>query len=240
VTVTPQLKAIVLAGVLAVLGAAGAFMTLTMNQAGASDNVPATITPLKERRAAATLTPAKAASANPAVKPKAKLKAKPKPKPNPNVVAARKKGLPLSVARALGKSKVAVIELYSKSDPVDGIALAEAQSGAKLAGAAFVSIDVDKDGDPAALTKVLGSLPPAPAALVYVRPGILFLTMPGFNDRTTVQQASQNAAVPGAAEQAEAAAQAAAAAAAAAQAAAAAAAAAPPTTPAATPETPTP
>jgi hypothetical protein len=236
VTVTPQLKAIVLAGVLAVLGAAGAFMTLTMNQAGASDNVPATITPLKERRAAATLTPAKAASANPAVKPKAK----PKPKPNPNVVAARKKGLPLSVARALGKSKVAVVELYSKSDPVDGIALAEAQSGAKLAGAAFVSIDVDKDGDPAALTKVLGSLPPAPAALVYVRPGILFLTMPGFNDRTTVQQASQNAAVPGAAEQAEAAAQAAAAAAAAAQAAAAAAAAAPPTTPAATPETPTP
>lgn len=235
-TVTPQLKAIVLAGVLAVLGAAGAFMTLTMNQAGASDNVPATITPLKERRAAATLTPAKAASANPAVKPKAK----PKPKPNPNVVAARKKGLPLSVARALGKSKVAVVELYSKSDPVDGIALAEAQSGAKLAGAAFVSIDVDKDGDPAALTKVLGSLPPAPAALVYVRPGILFLTMPGFNDRTTVQQASQNAAVPGAAEQAEAAAQAAAAAAAAAQAAAAAAAAAPPTTPAATPETPTP
>jgi hypothetical protein len=236
VTVTPQLKAIILAGVLAVLGAAGAFMTLSMNQAGAADSVPATITPLKERRAAATLTPAKAASAKPAVK----AKSKPKPKPNANVVAARKKGLPLSVAQALGKRKVAVVELYSKSDAVDGIALAEAQSGAKLGGAAFVAIDVDKDGDPAALTKLIGSLPPAPAVLVYVRPGTLFLTMPGFNDRTTVQQASQNAAVPGAGAQAEAAAQAAAAAAAAAQAAASAAAAAPPTTPAATPETPTP
>jgi len=240
VTVTPQLKAIVLAGVLAVLALGLGFMTLSMNQAGASDSVPPTITPLKERRAAATLTPAKAASASPAAKPAPKPKAKPKPKPNPNVVAARKAGLPRSVAQALGKSKVAVVELYSKSDAVDGIALAEAQSGAKLGGAAFVAIDVDKDGDPAALTKLIGSLPPAPAVLVYVRPATLFLTMPGFNDRTTVQQASQNAAVPGAGAQAEAAAQAAAAAAAAAQAAAAAAAAAAATTPAATPETPTP
>jgi hypothetical protein len=75
VTVTPQLKAIVLAGVLAVLALGLGFMTLSMNQAGASDSVPPPITPLKQR--AAALTPAKAASADP--KPKPKPKAKPKP-----------------------------------------------------------------------------------------------------------------------------------------------------------------
>lgn len=230
-TVTPQLKAIVLAGGLAVLALGLGFFTLSMNQAGADDSVAAPIPTLKQRAAAAAAHhPAKAVPA------KAKPKVKPKPKPNRFFLAARGEKLPVSIARQLGVNAVAVVELYSSSDDVDALALAEAQSGAKLGGAAFVAVDVDKDGDSAALTKVLGALPPAPAVLVYVRPGKLFLTMPGFNDRTTVQQAAQNAALPGAAAQAEAAAEAAAAAQAAAQAAAAAPpAATPPVTPTETP-----
>ena len=86
-----------------------------------------------------------------------------------------------------------VVELYSPDDTVDGLARGEAQSGAALAGAGFVAVNVAKDGDSAALTKVLGSLPPAPAALVYARPAALFVTLPGFNDHTTVEQAAMNA-----------------------------------------------
>jgi hypothetical protein len=99
------------------------------------------------------------------------------------------------VAVALAASPVAVVELTSKQDPVAQLAFGEAQAGAKLGGASFVSVDVDHDGGAVAvLTRLIGSLPVAPAALVYARPGSLVLTLPGFNDRTTVQQAAANAA----------------------------------------------
>jgi len=44
------------------------------------------------------------------------------------------------------------------------------------------------------LTRVLGQLPVAPAALIYTRPGKLVQTLPDFNDRTVVQQAVESAA----------------------------------------------
>ena len=74
------------------------------------------------------------------------------------------------------------------------LATRETKAGARLAGASFVRVSVDHDGgDASALTALLGKLPVAPATLVYVRPGTLYLQMPGFNDKTTVQQAAHSA-----------------------------------------------
>jgi hypothetical protein len=182
VTVTPQLKAIVIAGGLAALVLVLGFFTLSMNQSS-SDAAPAKILPLKERKTAGTSKP----------KAKGKPHVKPKPKPNPNVVAAREAGLPESVARQMATRRAVVVMLFSSSDEVDGLARAEAVSGAALAGAGFVAVDVDADKDSATLTRTLGTLPPAPAALVYTRPATLYVTLPGFNDRTMIQQAAANA-----------------------------------------------
>jgi hypothetical protein len=105
--------------------------------------------------------------AKPAAKP---VKRKPL---NAHLVAALKLGLPRSVAV---------------------LATRETEAGARLAGASFVRVSVDHDGgDASALTALLGKLPAAPATLVYVRPGTLYLQMPGFNDKTTVQQAAHTA-----------------------------------------------
>ena len=187
-TVTPQLKAILIAGGLAALALVLGFFTLSMNQSSSSATPPA-ILPLKQR----THADASKTASKPAVKAKPKPRVKPKPKPNPIVVAAVEAGLPKSVALQLGTKRAVVVALFSSSDEVDGLARAEAASGAALAGAGFVAVDVDADKDSATLTRTLGSLPPAPATLVYVRPATVYITLPGFNDRTTVQQAASNA-----------------------------------------------
>jgi hypothetical protein len=174
-----HLRGIVIAGALAALALALGFVTLAMNQT-ASHASAAPVLSLKARHAAA------AGKKAPAAKPK---------RVDPNLKAALEAGLPRSVAVALAASPVAVVELTSKQDPVAQLAFGEAQAGAKLGGASFVSVDVDHDGGAVAvLTRLIGSLPVAPAALVYARPGSLVLTLPGFNDRTTVQQAAANAA----------------------------------------------
>jgi hypothetical protein len=189
VTVTPQLKAIVLAGGLAALALVLGFFTLSMNQPSSTAATPKPILSLKARRHLAAAKPK--SKSKPVVKPK--VKAKPKPKPNANVMAALEAGLPHTVAAQFATHRVVVVELYSPDDSVDGLARGEAESGAALAGAGFVAVDVAKDGDSATLTKLLGTLPPAPAALVYARPAALFVTLPGFNDHTTIQQAALNA-----------------------------------------------
>jgi hypothetical protein len=192
VTVTPQLKAILIAGGLAALALVLGFFTLSMNQSS-SNAAPPTILPLKERTHAGASKTASKPAVKAAVKAKAKPRVKPKPKPNPVVVAAVAAGLPKSVAVQLGAKRAVVVALFSSSDEVDGLARAEAASGAALAGAGFVAVDVDADKDSATLTRTLGALPPAPATLVYTRPATVYITLPGFNDRTTVQQAAANA-----------------------------------------------
>jgi hypothetical protein len=116
---------------------------------------------------------------------------------DPNFKAALAAGLPRSVARALAAHKVAVVQLISKDDQVAALALGEARVGAKLADASLVTISVDGDGGAVeVLTRLLGELPNAPTTLVYQRPGTLYVTLQGFNDRTIVQQAAANAASP--------------------------------------------
>jgi hypothetical protein len=179
---SPHLRGIVIAGGLAVVALALGFMTLAMNQSSSSA-APHTVLSLKARHLASTK-PAK-----PTAKP---VKRKPL---NANFVAALKAGLPRSIARGLSAHRVTVVALTSSTDSVATLAKRETEAGAHLGGASFVRVSVDHDGgDASALTALLGKLPTAPATLVYIRPGTLFLQMPGFNDKTTVQQAARNAA----------------------------------------------
>jgi hypothetical protein len=170
-----HLRGLVIAGALAAVALALAFVTLAMNQSTSSAASPALL----------KTTPAATAKA-----PKKVVKHK---LLDPNLVAALKAGLPRSIANALAAHRVAVVALTSAEDPIAVMAAREAQAGAQLAGASFAQISVDRDGgDAAALTRVLGRLPVAPATLVYIRPSTLVVTMPGFNDKTTVQQAAVN------------------------------------------------
>ncbi|MFL5963814.1 MAG: hypothetical protein ACJ757_13075 [Gaiellaceae bacterium] len=184
-----HLRGIVIAGALAAVALALGFVTLAMNQT-ASRAASRPIAPHKLTHHAKVASPT--AKASPA-KPKTPAARK----PNPNLVAALEAGLPRSVARALVAHPVVVVQLTSQHDGVAKLALGEARSGAALAGASFLAVDVDANGGAvAALTRLIGKLPIAPASLVYRRPATLYVTLAGFNDRTTVQQAAKNAASP--------------------------------------------
>lgn len=174
-----HLRGIVIAGALAVLALALGFVTLSMNQTASKASVH-TVLPLKLRHKATA--------------PKSTKPAKPAMKVNANLKAALAAGLPAPVARALAKKPVVVVELSSSVDPVAKLSTGEAKAGAQLAGAAFVEVSVDRDDDVVSkLARALGALPAAPAAVVYTRPAAAYVTLPGFNDRTTVQQAAANA-----------------------------------------------
>lgn len=200
---SPHLRGIVIAGVLAAVALALGFVTLAMNQSASHAASPKVIVPFKDRHkgaAAAAKAPAakavKAVKAN-AVKAKA-VEAKPakpaKPKVDPNFAAAVAAGLPADIAHGLASAPVVVVQLTSVSDPVAQLADAEAKSAAQLAGAAYVEISIDHDGGPVEkLTRLLGTLPDAPASLFYVRPGTAPVTLDGFNDRTVVEQAIADA-----------------------------------------------
>jgi len=180
-----HLRGIVIAGGLAVLALALAFLTLSMNST-AAPAAPHKILPLKVRHALAKKAAVKTAKAK---------SVKPKPRVDANFLAAKKAGLPVSIAHALASRPVVVVALSSKEDALAQLSAAEARTGAGLAGAAFRLVSVDRDGGAVeGLTRLLGSLPSSPATLVYVRPATLAATLAGFSDRTVVQQAAASAA----------------------------------------------
>ena len=184
-----HLRGIVIAGVLAAVALALGFVTLAMNQTASHAAAP-TILPLKLRHHAVTARIAAGVTAK--ATPKAHVV-----RVDPNFAAALNAGLPRSVAHALAAHRVAVVQLTSQGDGIAKLARGEANTGAALAGAGFVAVDVDGNGgDVEVMTRLLGHLPIAPATLVYVRPATLFVTLPGFNDRTVVQQAAENANAP--------------------------------------------
>lgn len=183
---SPHLRGIVIAGVLAAVALGLGLVTLAMNQTASHASTTKVIVPLKDRHHPK---PAVTKAAAPKPKPKPA-----KPKVDPNFAAARAAGLPVVVARALASSPVVVVQLTSAADPVAQIAADEAKSGAKLAGAAYVEVSIDRDGGPVeALTRMLGTLPDSPASLIYTRPGTASSTLTGFNDRTVVEQAVADA-----------------------------------------------
>ena len=178
---------------LAAVALALGLVTLGMNQT-ASQAAPPKILPLKLRHHTAVHM-AKESKATSKAAPKAKTKAKVKvKKPDPRFVAALQAGLPRSVAHALAAKPSVVVALTSASDSVAELSAVEAKAGAGLAGASYVAVNVDHNGgDVEVLTRLLGQLPVTPTALIYKRPATLVATLPGFNDRTVVQQAVANA-----------------------------------------------
>lgn len=181
VTVSSQMRVVALAGLVAVLGLAATILVLGSR----SSSSPESTVPVQPARAKS---PGAQAPAPPVQRAA--------PAVRPAVRAALDAGLPARVARAFARHKVVVVELYSNEAPLDRLALAEAQAGARTAGVGFVAIDVTARRETAtrALATKLGILE-APAVLVFRRPGTLSLRIHGFSDHETVAQAAANAAV---------------------------------------------
>ena len=204
-TGSAHLRGIVIAGVLAAVALALGFVTLGMNQTASKAATTHTIVPLHLRHHVAGAQTTSSATKTTATKTtptaaKKQPKAKPVVRVNPNFTAALKAGLPRSVASALAAHPVAVVQLTSQGDQIAQLALGEARAGSALAGAALVPVYVDGNGGAVeVLTRLLGKLPIAPATLVYIRPATLYVTLPGFNDRTIIEQAAENANSPSAA-----------------------------------------
>jgi hypothetical protein len=100
--------------------------------------------------------------------------------------------LPASLTAALAAHRVVVVSLYAPRVDLDQMATAEAQAGAKEAGAGFVAINVFSEGQARPLTKQLGVLED-PAVLIFRRPNELRVRLSGFADKQTVLQAARNA-----------------------------------------------
>ncbi len=191
-TVSPQLRAILLASVLAALAAGLGLYTLSQTKGGSS-GTDETMPP-----AASLASPQKAA---PKTAPKAPTTGKAyggnrsqavEARKNPFVEDAEKAGLPPAIANAFGAHEVVVVALYTPNVTLDSMAKDEARAGAALAHAGFVAVNVRSEGTATVLTKLAGILD-APGSLVYRRPGELFMKFEGFNDRATIAQAAENA-----------------------------------------------
>jgi hypothetical protein len=194
VSLSPRVRILAAASVLAVLALAGGFLLLGRGQSTSSAAVK-TIKPLhpvkKHAAAAKANAPAKKVAATVTVKPKAKPKRK---------AAAVIDGMPSALALALRAHKVVVVSLYTPGASVDAMVTAEAKHGAALAHAGFVSFDVADEKIVSPLTALLTGASTAadrvldgPAILVFQRPNSLFVRFNGFADRDTVAQAAANA-----------------------------------------------
>lgn len=95
------------------------------------------------------------------------------------------------LARALRSSRVVVVVFYAPQSSVDSKAVREARAGALNAGAGFLSVNVSKEAEVAALAQQY-AVREAPAVLVFVR-GPRVVSRFGFVDRATVAQAVVNA-----------------------------------------------
>lgn len=199
-TVSPQLRAILLASVLAATALALGFYTLSQSNkggGGADEALPPPASLASPQKALPGSGPkakqaATHAKAHPDVKVKVKPKPRIKPQPNPFVVAAKTAGMAPAVARALGRHEVVVVALYTPGLKIDTTTKAEAQAGAATAHVGFIAVDAHAQGTALALTKALGVLD-APTVLVFRRPGELYVQLDGYSDHETVAQAAHNA-----------------------------------------------
>jgi hypothetical protein len=199
----PVIALVVLGGIVAT------FMVYRTMPSGAESSL--SIAPREEkapvRKPVKPLTPAKS-KAKPPVKPKAKPKpvaVKPKTKPVAVPTAPVRKpveapkgdpvdanGLPLVLARTLGKHPVTVVAIYDPAAAIDTMALAEARAGAASVNAGFLALNIRNEPQVRPLAQLLGVLR-SPSVLVYERPNTLFVRLDGFSDRETIAQAAVNA-----------------------------------------------
>ena len=236
-TLTPRVKVIALAGILAAVVMIGGMQVLAHRQASAaSAPLPPVVHHVVHTPPAAPAKPAhkavahkaattakkhpaahkaRTAAAKPAAKPKpaaaptsvtvgstpaTTTPATPAATPAPTVAADATvtPGLPGALAAQLRKFPVVVISIYDPESQVDAIAYAEAQAGAKTAGAGFLPVNVLDEKIVAPITALLpgGGLLPDPGVLVFQRPGTLVTQFAGFADRDMVAQAAVNATPP--------------------------------------------
>jgi hypothetical protein len=173
---TRQLRLVVLLGL--VVLCAGAFMVLTHKS-----TTPST------------------SSSTPSVTTPAHTKTSPAPSPSkahtraatPSVTrVAIQHGMPIPVARALAKNRVVVVSLFAPHSAVDQIANSEAQAGARLAKAGFVSVDAFRQRPGIAALHKLGVVN-TPVVLVVKRPYLITFQSHGFADSGVVEQAVADA-----------------------------------------------
>ena len=167
-TVSPRIRILALAGLIAAVGLAASMFLLRPAATDADTAVPPP--------AAGILRPANAAPATP--EPAAK------PKPRAAAVIAPN-GLPTSIAAQLSRHELVVASLYSSDAPVDRLSRDEARAGAGDAGAGFAAVDVADRRIALALASRTDSLA-APAVLVFDREGEIVARFDGFADRTLV------------------------------------------------------
>ena len=101
-------------------------------------------------------------------------------------------GLPPSVAHALLYSDVVVVSLYIGQAPEDHVWVAEAQKGARQAGAGFVAINLGDDSTAATVSSFVGAVS-SPSMLVVRRPGKIVTQISGPAESTVVAQAAHDA-----------------------------------------------
>jgi len=190
-TVSPPVRIAAIVGLLAALALGAGFML--MGHSSGSTAAPHVV--IKHHPfgpgAKETATPAKP-GVRPAAKPAPVVhKASGPPAAEKAALAA---GLPPKIARALGQSRVVVVEISNPTSEVDAIAFAEAKAGAALAGVPFVPLNVLSQADIGKLTEQFGQTLPDPGLFVYVRPAKIAFRFDGFVDKETVAQAAHNAA----------------------------------------------
>jgi hypothetical protein len=219
-TLSPQLRLILLVGGLAVVMMFGMMLFVARGALLAEEADPAPIVheprvtkakPAATKASVATIgkpatkskapvaakstaKPKVAAAAAPRAQTAPKPTAAPKPvapgKPKPSVLAQN--GLPLPIMLALKAHRVVVVALVVPGAELDELAVAEAQAGAKAAGAGFVTLNVLRDAIGRPLARKLGVIQ-TPALLVYRRPANVVVRFEGFADRDTVAQAVASA-----------------------------------------------
>jgi len=123
-----------------------------------------------------------------------------KPKPEPTATAPATppeqphKSHPQgsSLKAALAHHPVVVVLFYSPSASYDAIATREARAGALAANAGFVTVNVSKNSEVAKLAAEYDVLE-SPTVLIFSRGPKLRARLEGYNDRTTIVQAVENA-----------------------------------------------
>jgi hypothetical protein len=172
VTLSPPIRIFAFVGVLAAVGLA-AFLFLAGRSAGEGDTTatPRTTTP-------ARTTPAPTTPAAPVTRTS--------PRPTRAAVVPPS-GFPVPVDRALRKSRVAIVVVYTPRASVDSVVRAEARAAARTAGTPLVQISALSERLVQPLVAKTGVLP-NPAVLVVERPGTVAATL-GVTDRETIAQA---------------------------------------------------
>lgn len=204
-TVSPQIRIVALIGLLLAVGFGGAMMLMGGGAGSATAVVPAQNSAIGRARSVAARASQRAKAPTAATTPKtaspkamaesaaARALAVTRARGAERMRTALAAGLPAKLASALAQSQTVVALVYNPQAQVDGIAFAEAQAGAALAGVGFVSLNVLSRAEIGKLTEQLGILPD-PAVLVFTRPAMLAARIDGFADKETVAQAAHNAA----------------------------------------------